>query len=76
MEAYAVRVAESLSDSRTPEEVSVLSHEIEIELAQPTHRVSDILSTGASEQECRIFLRLVINALGKQRFVDGKADTY
>jgi hypothetical protein len=59
----AVRVAQSLSSGRTPGQVNSLFQEIEIELAEPTHEVRNILSTSASEGECRAFLRMVTCAL-------------
>jgi hypothetical protein len=60
--ADAPRVANLLAEKSSPQ-VEVMISEIELELAQPTQRVRDILDNPQSEEICRQFLAAVANQL-------------
>jgi len=59
-QAGAERVARSLLQQQTPEEITRMISEIEAELQEPRQQVRDILNLPQAEEEVRAFLRRVV----------------
>jgi len=60
---HAHRIAKSLVQNRSPDEIVALVNEIELEIESPTQRVRDILENVATEAECREFLAAVVHKM-------------
>ena len=58
---YAQQTAREIIDRRSQEDSEAFLKEIELELAEPTQQVRDILGTQASEVSCREFLSSVVS---------------
>ncbi len=58
---------DALSRGRAPEEVEQAIREIELELAEPTQAVRNILDSPQTESECRDFLATVVASLRSTR---------
>ncbi len=66
------RLEKSGGPSKPPEELLRMVEEIELELAQPTQQVRDILDNPQTEEECRQYLReYVTRVRGRLREKDG-----
>lgn len=67
---HAARIADQLADGRDPAARQLFINEIELELAEPTQAVSEILPMAApkTEENLREFLRLVAARL-RERMV-------